>query len=243
MKISVICVYNRIDELNRFLLKSLEEAEGKVELILLNSQEHKFSSSAEGLNLGANLATGDIYFFSHQDVYIKNLEELYAFAKFIDSLPIGDVVGAAAAKEGKKANFTNYTSGSELNPAILDAYTKSERVSCVDESFFGMKSDTYKLHPFDEVLCDDWHLYAVETSLFARKNGCSVYFFPIQIHHCSEGKISLKYMKELVSLADYYKKDFKYIWTTCYKIKTNFVYTRILYWAWFFHRLILGKKM
>ena len=77
--------------------------------------------------------------------------------------------------------------------------------------------------------------------LWNRKNGGSVYVCPIQLHHFSMGIISLGYMKNLKLLCKVYRKDFKYIWTTCYKVKTNVIYINLLYFFWIVNRIVRGK--
>ena len=242
--ISIICVYNDKAALKNQLMESLKQFETKdFELILLDSTKYGFSCSAEGLNFGAQKANGDVLIFTHQDVFIKNENEFYDFCDFIKKNSIGTIVGAAGAIEGKKENYTNYTTGSILDIAIINRVNGIREVACIDESFFGMKKETFAGHPFDKTLCDNWHLYAVEISMFARKNGKKVFVYPIQIHHYSNGKISIEYMKGLLKLADCYRDVFKYIWTCCYKVKTNWIYTRGLYVIWCLHRIVMGKPL
>ena len=73
------------------------------------------------------------------------------------------------------------------------------------------------------------------------KIGGGVYSYPIQCHHFSNGKISKKYWKSLIKIADFYRKDFKYIWTCCYKVKNNWIYIRTLYLVWYLHRMFTGN--
>lgn len=242
--ISIICIYNDEKSLNSQLIKSLNKFEvNDYGLILLDSRKHGFTCSAEGLNYGAKKASGDVLIFAHQDIFIKKEKEFYEFCNFIKHSRVGTIVGAAGAIETSHENYTNYTTGPELDISEEDKVTGIQLVSCVDESFFGMKRETFEKHHFDENLCDDWHLYAVEISLFARKNGAEVFVYPIQIHHYSNGKISVGYMKGLLRIADHYRKSFKYIWTCCYKIRSSWVYTRGLYAIWYMHRFMAGKPL
>ena len=244
MRVSIICVYNNSQSLNNQLIKSLKNFEKiNYELVLVDSVKLGFSCSADALNYGASIAKGDVLIFAHQDIYVKNEEELIQFCQYIYDEEIGSIVGAAGAIEGDKINYTNYTTGTELNNSINDTCKNICDVASVDESFFGMRKETYDNHCFDSNLCDNWHLYAVEASLYARKNKKKVQVFPIQIHHYSNGTISVKYMKGLLKIADAYKDTFKYIWTTCYKIKSNVLYTRILFCLWCIHRKLIGKEL
>ena len=97
------------------------------------------------------------------------------------------------------------------------------------------------MHIFDETLCDNWHLYAVEQCLYHRMTGGKVYVFPCQIHHLSKGKINLKYMDGLVMLSKHYHSNFLYIWTTCYKIRCSVLGCLVLRNIWLLNRKIRRK--
>ena len=244
MKISIICVYNNLESLNAQLLNAFNQFKrDNYELILVDSVKLGFSCSSDALNYGASISTGNVLIFTHQDIYIKNEEDFFKFCLFISEEEIGTIVGAAGAIEKNKTNYTNYTTGKVLNLSFINIYKNICEVACVDESFFGMRVETYDNHHFDNNLCDDWHLYAVEASLYARKNGKKVIVYPIQIHHYSNGTISIKYWIGLLKIADTYRKHFKYIWTTCYKVRSSKLYTRVLFALWYLHRKIIGKEL
>ncbi len=243
MRVSIVCVYNNYEQLNDCLLRGLKKQSIDFELILLDGSEGKFKSCAAALNSGVENSSGDILIFSHQDIYLKSEKELENFVRFICDASEGTIVGVAGAVEKNNRNIGNYTSGLTINEEMVERINKPTRVSCIDECFFGMTKATYEIHHFDEILCDDWHLYAVEQCLYHRSNGDNVYVFPCQVHHLSGGKISLNYMNDLVNLADRYRKKFKYIWTTCYKVKTNYLYVRVLRIAWTLNRKIRRREL
>ena len=236
MQISVICVYNNIEQFQDQLRKTLSEQDAEYELIGIDNSDRHFTSAARALNHGAKKAKGDVLVFCHQDIFFKTGNELYKFAKCINKMPVGSIIGGAAAVELKKNNIGNCTSGKEYDPCLFKKYDRVRNVSSVDEVIFGMKKKTYDMHHFDEELCDGWHLYAVEQCLYHRRKGHSVVLCPIELHHFSWGRIDLHYMKNLLRISDCYKADFKYIWTTCYKIRSNYLYTRALFLLWAVHR-------
>ena len=238
MKISIICVYNNSAQVNDCFLRGLKKQDVDYELILLDGGNGKFKSCAAALNEGAKKSSGDILVFSHQDIYMKSEKELKSFAEFICNSPKGSIVGCAGAIEGNRKNIGNYTSGLSINEDLENKIHKPIEVDSVDECFFGMTKKTYEMHPFDEILCSDWHLYAVEQCLYHRTKENHIFVFPCQIHHLSKGKINLSYMNGLVKIADKYRKNFKYIWTTCYKVRNNYLYVRVLRILW-----ILNRKM
>lgn len=242
MMMSVICVYNNKQQMHDQLLKSLKMQTTPYEFIPLDNTENTFRSAAEALNYGARQATGDILIFSHQDIYFKTSKELGELADAIAQCDVGTIIGAIGVREPSKVYYGNYTDSEEYDPKLRNGFNKElYSVSCVDECVFGMKRETWIDHPFDEQLCDNWHLYAVEACLWARKNGHKVYVYPSQIHHFSRGRISMGYMLNLRELCNVYRRDFKYVWTTCYKVKTNFFYINSLVLLWILNRLIRGK--
>ena len=239
MKVSVICGYNDKALLDTQLLPSLYIQNIKYEFVPVDNTKNKFSSASKALNYGASIATGDIFIFSHQDIYFKTPDELRQLTQCIQSCEDGSVIGTQGVRDGSKIYYTNLTSGIKLDEnLVFDYEPKKYRVSCVDEGLFGMKRTTWDTHNFDEFLCDNWHLYCVEACLYARKQGYKVYVYPSQIHHFSRGIISLSYMVGLKRLCRIYRRDFKYIWTTCYKVRTNFLYINCLVWAWIFNRFL-----
>lgn len=242
MRISVICVYNKEEQLERQLQKSLLFQATEYEFVGINNALGQFVSAAAALNYGAEKATGDILIFSHQDVFLKTETELLELAEAIASCQIGTIVGTQGVREPSKTYYENLTAGENYIPELIHKYPKSlMEVSCVDEGLFGMKKETWAAHPFDEKLCDNWHLYAVEACLWARKHGHKVYVYPSQIHHFSMGKISLGYMQNLQLLCKIYRNDFKYIWTTCYKVRTHPLCINTLLFLWISNRFIRGN--
>lgn len=242
MKVSIICVYNNEQQLEQQLKASLKKQNIKYEFIGINNIRNEYSSAAKALNYGASHATGDVLVFSHQDILLKTQNELNRFACFISNASKGTIVGVAGALEKHKQNVGNYTSGIEINEVQIYKFNSPMEVSCVDECFFGMTRATYEMHHFDEILCDNWHLYAVEQCLYHRANGGKVYVFPLQVHHSSRGKINLKYMDGLIKLASCYRNNFRYIWTTCYKVRCNPIYCKTLRLIWITNRKIRRKE-
>ncbi|MBO5450615.1 MAG: hypothetical protein J6A11_03620 [Lachnospiraceae bacterium] len=237
MKVSVICVFNNEQQLEQQLKSSLITQNIKYEFIAVNNIENTFSSAAQALNFGAEKSNGDVLVFAHQDIFLKTPYELEKLSCIVYECPTGTIIGTQGVREPSRLYYTNLTSGDNYNPDFISKFDeKLYEVSCVDEGMFAMKKETWENHNFDEVLCDNWHLYCVEACLNARKNGHKVYVYPIQIHHFSKGTISLEYMKNLKRLCEVYRRDFKYIWTTCYKVRTNWIYINALVAAWVINR-------
>lgn len=240
--ISIICVFNNKEAFENQLKGSLKKQDIDYELIALDNSDNRFKSAAEALNYGSRKANGEILVYSHQDIFLKSSKELRVFSEAIKKCPSGTVIGTQGVKEPSKVYFSNITSGSDYDDSFISDYKNDfYEVSCVDEGFFGMKKSTWEKLKFNEVLCDNWHLYCVEMCLHTRLNGNQVCVWPTQLHHYSTGKISLGYMKNLKLLCKKYHRHFKFIWTTCYKVRTNWLYINILYYAWIINRMAKGR--
>ena len=65
--ISVICIYNSRELLEKYLLKSLNIQNMDYEQILVDNSSKKFASAAEALNYGGKKASGQYLICVHQD--------------------------------------------------------------------------------------------------------------------------------------------------------------------------------
>ena len=100
----------------------------------------------------------------------------------------------------------------------------------VDECFFGGYAEHFRHYPFNEVVCDNWHLYAVELCLRIRRTGNRVFICETDMIHTSTGTISHKYCRNLNRLCREYKAEYDTIYTTCSTCKTKLI-PRCLYLA------------
>lgn len=242
--ISVICVYNNEEQLKTQLECSLEFQNANMEFIKIDNRCGKFESAAKALNYGANLAKGDVLIFSHQDIYLKTENEIEELAEVIYHCEVGTIVGTQGVMEKSRKYYSNLTAGEEYDCNLNYEFEKKlYEVACIDEGLFGMKKATWEGHHFDESICNNWHLYAVEQCLYARSHSGKVYVYPLQIHHFSKGRISLGYMQNMRELCKKYRKSFRYIWTTCYKVRTSSLYINTLITAWCLNRIIRRKPL
>lgn len=243
LKIAVICVYNNALQLKEQLIASLNKQDIQYDLICLDNTKQQFSSASKALNYAAKQTDADVLIFTHQDVFIKKENGIREFASAVMDGEIGNIYGSSGARENEKNNIGAYTSGLVYNRSFVSQPDTVQRVSCLDECFFGMKKETYCMYTFDEALCDDWHLYCVEMCLRARKAGKGVFMVPIQLHHFSKGHVTWNYMKCLKKLASTYRPDFRYIWTTVYKVRTTRIYINTLTCLWYLNRKIRNKPI
>ncbi len=208
--LSIICVYNNEAILQELLLDGLKTQNNQdYELILLDNRNNTYPSAAAALNAGAQKATTDNLVFTHQDIHFDSpdiIDELLTF--FSSNL---GVFGSSGVKKFKAKMISNVFTGSHdpklfANKLCL-RISSPVPVETLDECFFCMRREVYDLlGGFDEVTCDNWHMYAVEISLNAKRNNIPVYAVPLTILHKSGGVISKAYINNLHAVSRKYHK-------------------------------------
>ena len=233
--ISVVVVYNDKQILDKWLLKSLKNQTVNFELIALDNTKAEFKSAAEVLNYGGKKAKGKYIMFVHQDVDLCSKTWLENTEKILDSIPDLGIAGVTGMSEdGKKQNVIKQ--GIPSRWLLHIPIQKPKRVQTVDECLVIIPKAIFNVLPFDETVCDDWHLYAVDYSLSLKKWNKGVYVIPILVHHMSKGARIKNYLQHILSFGSlpsgYYrtlpkvlkkhKKHFKRIYTTCGRWSTYY---------------------
>jgi hypothetical protein len=211
---SVVCVYNNKKILKDNLLESLGNQTIPFELITIDNTERKYKSAAEALNYGGIRAIGKYLMFIHQDVDLSSDTWLEDAETLLDSLSNLGIAGVAGKKNGKfvisniEHGYPPSLAGSIQFSAPTKAQTLDECLVIIPRSIFGMLK-------FDQVTCDDWHLYAVDYCLSVKRLGFDVYLIPFYIYHGSKGySFSERYYITLEKLIEKHKKHFDMIYTT-----------------------------
>ena len=193
--ISVVCVYNSEKILNDYLLKSLKNQTVDYELITVDNTKGKFKSAAEALNRGGKKANGKYLMFVHQDVDLCSSSWLEDAGKILDAIPDLGIAGVAgnvgitgvAGMKAKKSVMTLIKHGDPPRWAGSIIIKKPEEVQTLDECLFIIPKSVFKSLQFDEKICDDWHLYAVDYCLSVKRIGYDVYAIPMYVYHLSPG--------------------------------------------------------
>jgi hypothetical protein len=235
--ISVICVYNDPDSLNKYLLPRLEQQTVPHEQILLDNSNGKFKSSAEALNYGANKAKGDYLLFVHQDVDLESNSWLGDAEKILDKLMhdeenqlgIAGVAGMSIHGKNHQEQKRNVIKH-EIPPVEWgNPIEAPEEVETLDECLFIIPKDTFQKIQFDEETCPGWHLYGVDYCLSCREQGLKVYVIPLSVYHLSAHSgdetpfktvLNLGYHPEgyydiLKKVMKKHENSFSKIYTTC----------------------------
>ena len=240
--ISVICVYNNKKILDNCLLKSIKNQTTKVELILLDNREGRFKSAAEALNFGGEQANGKYLMFVHQDIILYSNLWTEKVERMLDKLPNFGIVGVAGKCKSTKAVITNIEHGIPKKAAGEIHIKKPEKVQTVDECLIIIPKTVFGILQFDEKVCSDWHLYAVDYCLSVKKLGFDSYVIPIFAYHKSLAySMSKKYFIILKKILKKHKNCYKIIYTTVGNWST--VYPVCLSRVYFWSRRRVGRLL
>ena len=210
--ISLICCTNNLKTYEEMLLNSLKAQNVEYEVVLINNEDKQYSSASSALNAGAKLAKGEYLVFVHQDITFQDPSFLMNIIKHIDNL--NGIVGVAGSLE-EKGVVTNLRQGAQKQLGGELTLSEPMKVQTLDEVLIACHRSVYELVKFDEVTCDDWHLYGVDFCLSAAEKGIKSFVVPDEIYHKSSGKISLGYALSLRKVLKKHRKTFNKIYTTC----------------------------
>jgi glycosyltransferase involved in cell wall biosynthesis len=220
--ISIVCVYNNEIILNKYLIKSLHNANSEYELILVDNTENKFKSASEALNFGGNKAKGDYIAFIHQDIKFDSPNFLEKLEAMLDKLDDLGIAGMAGVSEDIKGVISNIVQGESSELVGKNKIEKPLEVQTLDECLVMIPKSVFESLKFDEETCDDWHLYGVDYSLSVRELRLSAYVLPMYIYHRSPGySMSEGYDITMKKLLKKHKDNYKWIYTTLGNYNTH----------------------
>ena len=235
-RVTIVCCYNNREEFEKFQNSLLTQTEPSC-LFGIENIGNKYSSCAKALNSALSSIDTPYVIFSHQDILFTNKNALKTFVDQLESIGKFDILGVAGAvKNGTDSLvYTNIYHGvgeSKCKPGIRIVDSEGHEcvvpmdVESVDECFFGGTSNFFREHPFDEEVCDAWHLYAADHSLLVRSMGGRVLASGVELWHMSKGNVTPDFYETLSLLAEKYAATAKYITTTCAHIETDPVFLR-----------------
>ncbi|WP_414468846.1 glycosyltransferase [Methanobacterium sp. ACI-7] len=213
--ISVICIYNDKEILDNYLIKSLKKQNIGYELILIDNTKNRFNSAASALNYSSKNAKGKYLMFVHQDIDLLSDTWLREAQEILDSISNLGIAGVAGKLDTKKGIITNIKEGIPPKYTGKTSLNNLMKVQTLDECLFIIPRHIFEIIQFNEEICDDWHLYAVEYCLNVIKHGFFVYLMPLSLYHRSSGfSLSKKYYSCVEKILKKYKDDYKWIYTT-----------------------------
>lgn len=221
-KVTIICCYNNKEVYNNMLYKSLKKQTITAEIIGLDNSSNKFNSSAEALNYGATIATGEYLMFAHQDIEFFNENFLESVVKNLNELQ-PSIIGIAGRGTDYKGVYTNIKHGENHDFAGENRVLLPTKVMTVDEVFIAVEKKLFLKYKFDEKTCDDWHLYGVELCLAMRKDNIPAYVISSNAYHKSTGVLSKGYYKTLDKVVKKHRENYDMIFSTCSVTSTKVI--------------------
>ena len=213
--ISIVCIYNNRQILTDYLLKSLKNQTVKFELIKLDNTKEQYKSAAEALNYGGKKSRGKYLMFVHQDVHLFSDTWLEEVEKILDKLSKLGIAGVAGRSKDEYSVITQIKHGNPPRFVGKMQIKKPYEVQTLDECLVIIPRTIFSKLQFDENVCDNWHLYAVDYCLSIRRLGFDSYVLPIFIYHKSPGySMSGKYFATLKKVLKKHKNHYGKIYTT-----------------------------
>lgn len=222
-QVTVICCTNNIKALKNELMKSLSTQTVPYDLIVINNKDHSFSSCSAAYNSAICKVKTKYVIFSHQDITLLKNDTLEKYIEYLDKIKTGDILGVAGTQFNIQGVLTSIFHGKINQRAGKRMLHGIAKCDTLDECFFGGLTETFIKYPFNEKLCDDWHLYSVERCLHNKARGHNVYVCECDLLHSSTGKVTYAFYSNFRRLCKAYNKYYPEIYTTCARSKTDLV--------------------
>ena len=182
---SVICGYNDVAKLNKYLLPSIAKQENCAsEIILLDNREGKYTRAAPALNEAARAARFDYLLFAHQDISLISPLWLANARKWLGKLVDLGAAGAAGRDEG--GTVASIMHG---EPPSLAGRPKSlpHEVQTLDGCLLIVPAAAFAARGFDTHIQLGWYLYVLDYCLDLIAAGLKSYVLPEWTYHLSTG--------------------------------------------------------
>lgn len=219
--VTIICCYNDEVQYAEFR-ESLSRQNEDYVLIGLDNVSGKFSACSVAFNSVISNVETKYVIFSHQDIVLRETNALKKFLNYLKDVNTYDIVGVAGVVGNCKYVYTNITDEQEAYMGRMRIEGIKE-MDTIDECFFGGTTKNFQEYPFDEKLCNNWHLYAVERCLNARINGNHAYACDVSLVHKSRGKLNRAFIRNFCNICKRYSKQMKCVRTTCAFAYTGFI--------------------
>jgi Glycosyltransferase like family len=179
--ITVVCVYNCRETLEKTLLAGLKNQGISYDLVLVDNRDSSFRSAAAALNYGAAQAKGHWLLFAHQDVFFISNEWIASVLLMLEHhQPDGWVGVAGCDTDGNNQGFMIDTVNLFGSP-----FDDLMEVQTLDECLLMHKNDVAGMPYFDEGV-PGWHAYGVEACCAAIRGGKKNYLVPMPVWHNSK---------------------------------------------------------
>ena len=226
-QITIVCCWTNETQLNEFV-DSVKKQTVSCELILIDNRDSIFNSCSKAFNSVIDRITTKFVIYSHQDIILFKEDSLEKFIAYLKMINENDILGVAGALPEVTGTITNVRLSENGSYAGSKRANGLNRCQTLDECFFGGYTAKFKDDYFDEKICDNWHLYAVEMCLRTLSKGSTVYVCDIELVHLSKGRVNSIYNKTFFKLCKKYSAFLSNIATPCgYVTRTRFPYREI----------------
>lgn len=179
MIVSVVCVFNDAEVLQRCLIASLRKQDVPYEWIPVDNTQGRFSSASAALNHGGRQATSKTIIFAHQDVVFLEVGSLRKIVDAVDQ--IGPKLGwAGIAGRNQKGLWRGLLRDRDFISG--EPFERFQEVQTLDELLLCTRRDSLEL--FDESLTG-WHAYGVDACCTALLRGKLNYVVASSVWHAS----------------------------------------------------------
>ncbi len=215
-KITIVCCWNKFSQYER-LIESIEKQNISVNIIGIDNSKQIFESCSKALNSVLPHVKTKYVLFSHQDIIFNKNNDLQRILKYLDGINQNDILGFAGVSFNNQFVKTNVRIGDSSKGKYGGSIRVHGLEECdtLDECIFGGYTTFFLNHPFDETICNSWHLYTVEMCLRTKINQGKVYICDIELFHDSWGNIDISYIKNFYKICKKYKNEYKFIRTPC----------------------------
>lgn len=223
-EISVVCCWTN-EKMYSGFVNSLKAQNVPCKIIGIDNRGNKgFTSCASAYNSVIDEIKTEYVIYSHQDILLNAPDVLSKFLSHLERLGHDDILGVAGVRFESSELSGLITDMKHIHPYADEIiYAGRNRVEggitecdTLDECFFGGRTKHFRDYPFDEVTCDNWHLYAVEACLNAKsKARAKIWVYSTDIMHLSSGYINSAFVLGFRKLCRKYSGDFPFIRTTC----------------------------
>ncbi len=210
---TVVCCYNN-RHLYDELVINLENQDETVDAIGIDNTKGQYSSCSKAFNSVVSNVQTKYVIYSHQDIRLKNKECIRQFIDYMEEITENDIMGVAGCGITDRDIVSNITQGVEEKRVGIKRIDKTDEVFSIDECFFGGYTSYFRNNLFDEMICDGFHLYAVEQCLRTRSSGGKVYVCAVGLNHLSGGKKDDKLNDSFFKICKKYHREYGYIYTT-----------------------------
>ncbi len=249
-EVTIVCCYNKEKVYNDFV-STLKTQTCEYDLIGIDNRGNKkFTSCAAAYNSAIDDVKTKYVIYSHQDILLDDTEALAKFVDYLKKTNNDDIVGVAGVRTDIDTTLTKIR---RIDPATKKLIpegkptTDEDMTECetLDECFFGGHTEHFRNYPFDEGVCNGWHLYAVEACLRTRfmhntVNGerGRVYVCYVDLIHNSIDGVNFAFYCQCFKLCRKYAHCCPRVKTTCTDARTDMLhrYVRIV------HAAILALK-